>query len=69
MIKSKKQIFVVIGVFTLVLMLGTVTYAFFNYTRTGSANNIKTGRIYFNSEASVLIVVSMNGTFEKSDQK
>ena len=50
MIKTKKQMFIVIGVFTLVLMLGTVTYAFFNYTRTGSANNIKTGRIYFNSE-------------------
>ena len=50
MIKSKKQSLIVIGVFTLVLMLGTVTYAFFNYTRTGTANTIKTGRISFNSE-------------------
>ena len=49
MIKSKKQMFIVIGVFTLVMLLGTVTYAFFNYTRTGQANNIRTGRIYFNS--------------------
>ena len=50
MIKSKKQMYLVIGAFALVLMLGTVTYAFFNYTRTGSANIIKTGRISFNSE-------------------
>ena len=50
MIKSKKQMFIVIGVFTLVMMLGTVTFAFFNYTRTGAINNLGTGRIYFSSE-------------------
>ena len=55
MIKSKKQMFIVIGVFGLTLLLGTVTYAFFNYTRTGSANVIKTGRIYFNSEQGTAI--------------
>ncbi len=49
MIKSRKQMYLVIGAFALVLMLGTVTYAFFNYTRTGSANIIRTGRIAFNS--------------------
>ena len=47
MIKSKKQMFIVIGVFTLVMLLGTVTYAFFNYTRTGAANTISVGRISF----------------------
>ena len=47
MIKNKKQMFIVIGIFTLVLMLGTVTYAFFNYTRTGTANTIRVGRISF----------------------
>ena len=49
MIKSKKQMLVIIGVFALVMMLGTVTYAFFHYTRTGPANTIATGRIYFSS--------------------
>ena len=49
MIKSKRQMYIVIGVFALVLLIGTATYAFFNYTRTGSANTIKTGRIYFNT--------------------
>ena len=47
MIKSKKQMFIVIGVFALVMLLGTVTYAFFNYTRTGTANTISVGRIAF----------------------
>ena len=55
MIKSRKQMFIVVGAFALVLMLGTVTYAFFNYTRTGSANTIRTGRIAFNSQQGTAI--------------
>ncbi len=49
MIKTKKQMFIVIGAFLLTILLGTVTYAFFNYTRTGTANVIKTGKISFNT--------------------
>ena len=49
MIKSRKQMFVVIGAFLLVLALVTTTYAFFNYTRTGTANVIRTGKISFNA--------------------
>ena len=48
LIKSYKQMFMVIGIFTLVLLVGGTTYAFFNYTRTGSANTVRVGRIYFN---------------------
>ena len=55
MIKTKKQMFIVIGAFVLVMLLGTVTYAFFNYTRTGTANVIKTGQINFNSEQGTAI--------------
>ena len=55
MIKTKKQMFIVIGAFLLTILLGTVTYAFFNYTRTGTANTIKTGRIAFNSEQGTAI--------------
>ena len=58
MIKSKKQMFIVIGVFCLILLLGTTTYAFFNYTRTGSANTIRVGRIYFNSEEGQAITLN-----------
>ena len=49
MIKSKKQMYLVIGAFALVMLLGGVTYAFFNYTRTGTANTIRVGRIAFNT--------------------
>ena len=52
MIKTKKQMYLVIFSFALVMLLGTVTYAFFNYTRTGSSNVIKVGRIYFNTNQS-----------------
>ncbi len=50
MIKTRKQSLIIIGAFILILLLGTTTYAFFNYTRTGTANTIKVGRIVFNSE-------------------
>ena len=50
MIKTKKQMFTIIGAFALMLTLLGATYAFFNYTRTGTANIIKTGRISFDSE-------------------
>ena len=60
MIKSKKQMFIVIAVFTLVMLLGTVTYAFFNYTRTGTANRISVGDIYFTSSYDE---VALDGVF------
>ncbi len=47
MIKNKKQMFIILGSFLLVFMLFTTTYAFFNYTRTGTSNTIKVGRISF----------------------
>ncbi len=47
MIKSKKQMLLVITIFTLILTVGSITYAFFNYTRTGVANTLKVGRINF----------------------
>ena len=50
MIKNKKQSMIIVGAFIFVLMLFTTTYAFFNYTRTGTANNIRTGKIYFNAD-------------------
>ncbi len=39
----------ILGFAILLIALVGGTYAFFNYTRTGTANNIRTGRIYFNS--------------------
>ena len=48
-IKNKKAMYSIIGIALLLISLVGVTYAFFNYTRTGAANNFSTGRIYFNS--------------------
>ena len=54
-----KKLLSIIGVFLVIMMVVGVTYAFFNYTRTGLANNIGTGRIYFNS--------TQNGKLELSN--
>jgi hypothetical protein len=39
----------IIGFAVLLIGLVGVTFAFFNYTRTGSQNTVRTGRIYFNT--------------------
>ena len=59
MIKTKKQSIIVIGAFILTLLLGTTTYAFFNYTRTGSSNVIKTGRIAFDTSQNTINIDNM----------
>ena len=47
--KVKRRFLFIAGPTTLFLILLGFTYAFFNYTRVGSANNIRTGRISFNA--------------------
>ena len=46
MIKSKKQMFIIVGVFAVILLLGGTTYAWFNYSRTTSDNELIAGDIY-----------------------
>ncbi len=48
---NKKKIIlpIIVGLLMVITVLG-VTYAFFNYTRTGSANTVKVGRISFNHQ-------------------
>lgn len=50
--QSKKVLLSVIGVAILVVAVVGVSFAFFNYTRTGSANTVQTGHIYFTSSNS-----------------
>ena len=69
MIKSKKQSLIVIGVFTLVLALVTTTYAFFNYNRTGSANTIRTGRIYFSTEQTNNNTINLTNIFPMTKEQ
>ena len=60
LIKSYKQMFMVIGIFTLILLVGGTTYAFFNYNRTGGANTLNTGRIYFSTEQTNNNTITLN---------
>lgn len=46
---KKKKFLFVLGPTILFITLIGFTYAFFNYTRTGAANNLGTGTIYFNT--------------------
>ena len=56
--KRRKTILSFVGVAILVIGLVGVTYAFFNYTRTGTANTIKTGRIAFDADQSAAVTLS-----------
>ena len=51
--RSKKVLLSVIGVAILVVAVVGVSFAFFNYTRTGSPNQVGTGTIHFNSTQSL----------------
>ena len=46
MIKNKKQMFIVIGLFTLLLFLGGTTYAWFTYRRETGDQELVAGEIY-----------------------
>lgn len=48
--QSKQVLLSVIGVAILVVAVVGVSFAFFNYTRTGAQNTVSTGYIKFNSE-------------------
>lgn len=56
--KDRQLMLTIIGVAVLVVGLVGITYAFFNYTRTGTANTIQTGRINFNAEQSGTVTLS-----------
>ena len=53
---SKQVLLSVIGVAILVVAVVGVSFAFFNYTRTGTANTIKTGTIAFSTTQSTISV-------------
>ena len=47
--EKNNKILLIVGLFALIVMLGGITYSFFNYTRTGTSNTLKVGRISFTS--------------------
>ena len=57
--KNRKVLFLFLIFAGIICILVGVTYSFFNYTRTGLANNFRVGRIYFNT--------SQNGSINLSN--
>ena len=65
--QNKKLLLTIIGVVMLIVATVGVTYAFFNYTRTGGSNVVKTGRISFSTSESG--VINLTNAFPvRSDQ-
>ena len=56
---SKQVLLAVVGVAILVVAIVGVSFAFFNYTRTGSENSITTGQINFSTEQSMIEVSNL----------
>ena len=54
MTNKKANALMILGLFVLIGMIGGLTVAFFNYTRTGSPNTITTGHIEFSSSQELL---------------
>ena len=46
---QRQDLNLVLGILAIIGLFGGLTYAFFNYTRTGGANSLKVGRVSFNS--------------------
>ena len=64
---SKKILLTTIGIAVLIVTIVGVTYAFFNYTRTGSNNVIKVGRISFNTNQTDTINLENIFPIDRSD--
>ena len=69
LIKSPKQMLTIIAIFTLIIFVGGTTYAFFNYNRTGPANTLNTGRIYFSTEQTNQNTITLNNIFPMTKEQ
>ena len=67
--QSKKKVLIIsiMAIFILIVAVVGVTYAFFNYTRTGNANILRTGIIHFNSTQGDLLNVTNLFPMSSSD--
>ena len=66
MIKTKKQMYIVILSVFMLALVGSITYAFFNYTRTGTRNIVKTGNIQFTSSQNKLTLTNVFPVYSSS---
>ena len=58
MIDNRKIVLSMIGIAIVVIILVGVTYAFFNYSNTGTSNTIRTGSINFDAEQGTEVTLS-----------
>ena len=63
--EKKQNILIVVGLLVLVGMIGGIAYSFFNYSRTGTVNTVKTGGLTFSAEQDGL--VTLDGLFPISE--
>ena len=68
MSNNKKKI-IIPAILLLVIAAVGVTYAFFNYTRTGPANTLNTGRIYFSTEQTNQNTITLNNIFPMTKEQ
>ena len=57
--KNKKILLTIVGVAVVIVALVGVTYAFFNYTRTGGSNIVRTGQINFSSTQQTINLINV----------
>ena len=55
----KKNLFLILGLIALIGVFGGLTYAFFNYTKTGNANTFKTGIISFSTTEDTITLTNV----------
>ena len=65
--EKRKKTFILTSTIGMFLILVGVTYAFFNYTRTGTSNTIRVGRIAFNSNQTNTITLLDVFPIDKTD--
>ena len=65
--EKRKKTFILTSTIGMFLILVGVTYAFFNYTRTGTSNTIRVGRISFNSNQTNTITLLDVFPIDKTD--
>ena len=55
---KRQNLLIVLGLLVLVGMIGGLTFAFYNYSRTGTSNNVTTGDVSFSSDQDGIVTLS-----------
>ena len=70
MIRNKRQMFIVLAVFTAIVFLGGIAYAIFNYARIGESSTLLVGNIYMNhTEGTAISLVNESPSKQENARK